>query len=139
MMMKYSRMKLETGEARIDPLLSGIAWVRKPIGGRIHEAMVDAGSTGGGRHLSCLPHRNHPGAEARGTVMVHINQWTDWEVPLEGFQELEWLDDPPPRPVTREELLRMLRMANRPHGNLEESLEQVIPENIHTEWGSETE
>lgn len=137
-MTPHSRMKLTPGEATIAPLIEGVARVRKRIGNEVHEAMVDARNTGGGTSLSCLPHRNFPEAEERRTARIIVNEWTVWEVPMDDFLEPEWEDVPPPRPVTREELMGMTGARTGMPG-LGEMLERVTPENIRPEWGSETE
>ena len=135
----YSRMKLEQGEARIDPLLEGVAWIRKRIGDRTYEAMVEAEDTNGGHQLQCLPHRNFPEAETEQTVRVQINDWTNWMVPLRDFQQLEWLQEIPPMPMSREELLGRIRTTQVVPEEPGQELEWIPPLNPHPEWGSETE
>ena len=119
-----SRMKLQPGEARIDPLLSGVAWVDKQIGDRTYQALVDARDLGdNGQNLQCIPHGiMHDGdrdPEGNPRARVVINEWTSWLIPRQDFQEIEWVQDrmPPVNPMTREELEQFIQTSrNLPHG-----------------------
>ena len=100
MLKKASRLRLDPGEAVTDPLMSGAAWVRKNIGGQDYEALVDPRMLGPDReYLQCFPDRNLRRIEGR---TIRINGWTRWKMSGEAFSTLEWVKDPPVRPMTED-------------------------------------
>ena len=68
-----SKLRLNPGEAVIDPALSGVAWVSKTIGGRTYQALVKASAIGkdpstssASRTLCPDPGRTSPGRRGTG-------------------------------------------------------------------------
>ena len=95
-MIAASRMKLETQEVQIDPLLMGIARVTKRIGDREYRAWVEARgiqTQGEITHLSCFPDHLPRRENQPDSVRIMVNEWTTWKVPQEDFNLIEWIDN----------------------------------------------
>ena len=93
-----SKLRLNPGEAVIDPALAGVAWVSKTIGGRTHQALVKASAIGKDpEHLKCFPYPlPRPGPDftrETGDWSININAWTTWKMSNQDFQTLEWVKD----------------------------------------------
>ena len=95
-MISPSKLKLEPGEALIDPLLQNIARITKRIGDQEYHAWVDArlvGAQDETQYLQCFPdYLPRPEGEL-DTVGIVVNEWTLWKVPSHDFNSLEWLGD----------------------------------------------
>lgn len=104
-MMNYllasSRLKVKPGEVTIDPILSGVAHIRKRIGDRVYEAFEDARLVGED-YIQCFPDspptmdpRPIPLPDdwtPRTTRNIRVGEY-NWNIPEEDFEQLEWLTD----------------------------------------------
>ena len=88
-----SKLRLNPGEAVIDPAVTGVAWVTKIIGGRTYEAMVKASQVGMKQdRLECFPHGHIPWVQEEPEIReININGWTTWKIPDRDFETLEWV------------------------------------------------
>ena len=106
-----SRLRLQPGEAIVDPTLRGIAHVTKQIGDRTYEAWVDSRHVkDDGASLECFPDhhvlthttarnpqgpRLLPDLPTPEFVSININEWTTWQIPTPDFDALEFVEESP--------------------------------------------
>ena len=94
-------MLLEPNECIIDPALTGVAYIQKRIAGITYEAWVDARFIKRAPILTlpCFPSRlvSIPGRYEPlvDTVSVRINEWTTWRIPVEDFNDVQFMVDMP--------------------------------------------
>lgn len=98
-MIAASKMKLEPHEVQIDPRLSGLAHVVKKIGEYQYSAWVNATnilSQEETQYLPCFPAYQPEPHDQTQKVNILINDFTNWRVPSEDFNTIEWLGESHP-------------------------------------------
>ena len=101
MLIAASKLKIKPSEVQIDPVLSGVAHVRKRIGERVHEAWIDARSVGPD-YIHCFPQHVGINPETRTEITrtrnIKVGDFT-WLLTDADFASLEWIPEPEPSVV----------------------------------------
>ena len=122
-MISSSKLKLEPGEAFINPLLRGVARITKRIGDREYRAWVDAhlvGTQDETQYLQCFPRYLPDQEDPPNTASVTVNEWTTWKIPSGDFNSLEWLGEripvwvtPPPGDERLNDIIQQVKQMNQ--------------------------
>ena len=96
MRISSSMLKLEPGEAVIDPVLPGLARISKKMGENTYTAWVDASqlkTKDTQQFLACFPDTI---SREDGKLHIRVNDWTTWRIPAQDKGKIQWLK--PERP-----------------------------------------